>query len=449
MIRRFLGFLKRHDMIDLNVSGKAAITFGLKIASQLLSFTLFVILARYLGVEGFGIYVFVWGWIKILMILGKNGMDVAATRYAGGYFEAGQAGDLFVFQRFAGSIVVFASLTIALGGSFLVSVLPGLEREVRFTFHAGFALLPFWSMTAYLQALCRVRQHMIAGVLPDSVVRHVIQLVLIVAVLAGGMTLDAPLAMATALGGMIGAFLAGLAMTWRTGIWRRGDSRQITGDDRAADWLKYGVMMIIISGSVIILRQIDVIMLGILTSAGETGAYGAATRIANLATFALTAVQLVIAPKISGYYTTGEMDRLQRLLRQSSALIALASFVIVTILWGIAPYILAQIGQDFSRAFVPLQILLIAQLLNALVGPVGFVLTMTGNQRPASMILLVTIVIDIVLNAVLIPLYGIIGAAIATAAAFVLWNVVMLVFAFRRVGLDPSIMCLFRKEHHA
>ena len=446
MIRTLVAWLRRYDIIDVNISGKAAITFGLKVASQLLSFAMFVLLAVYLGASGFGIYVFVWGWIKILMIFGKNGMDLAATRYAGGYFEAGKARDLVLFQRFGGGVVAIASLAIALGGTGLVSIVPQLSSTVQSSFYTGFAMLPFWAGTAYLQALLRVRQHMIAGVLPDAVLRHVIQFVLIAAVLASGMALDAPLAMATALGGMAGAFVISLMLTWRTGIWADRADSDAGGDDGAMDWLKYGAVMIVISGSVIILRQIDVIMLGIMTTAGETGAYGAATRIANLATFAFTAVRLVVAPKIAGYYKTGNMQKLHLLLRHASALVAAASFVIVVVLCFAAPYILKLIGGDFGAAYTPMVILLLAQLFNALTGLAGYVMIVTGDQVRAAIILGVTIVADIVLNALFIPQFGIIGAAMATGFAIVLWNCIMLIYCRRKLQLDPSVFALFRKE---
>jgi O-antigen/teichoic acid export membrane protein len=449
MMNRLAAFLKRQDIIDPDITGKAAITFSFKVGALLLSFAVFLLLARHLGVEGFGVYVFVWGLIRVLTIFGKHGMDVAATRYAGAYYEAGHWRDLFLFQRRAALILAATSLTIACGGGFIVTVVPGLSDSLRMSFYAGFALLPFWAGMAYIQALARVRKQMIAGMLPDSILRHVIQLLLIALVLALGMPMNAPLAMGTALGGVIGAFCAGLGMTWRSGIWTRVQHVPTAVSDRPYDWLKYGMVMIVIGGSAVILRQIDVIMLGLLATAAETGAYGAATRIANLATFALTAVRLVVAPRISGCYITGEMGRLQRLLCHSAALVAVSSLGIVAVIWICAPWLLGILGGDFANAWAPLRVLLMAQLISALAGPVGFVLTMTDNQRVASIIFLVTIGIDIALNAVLIPPFGIHGAAIATAIATVTWNSAMLVFAIWWLKLNPSLLALLHRRSNA
>jgi O-antigen/teichoic acid export membrane protein len=66
-------------------------------------------------------------------------------------------------------------------------------------------------------------------------------------------------------------------------------------------------------------------------------------------------------------------------------------------------------------------------------------MTMTGHQIQAAKILALTIVVNLVLNAFLIPAAGIIGAAIATTIATALWNFMMLAYVWRRLNYNPTI----------
>ena len=68
-------------------------------------------------------------------------------------------------------------------------------------------------------------------------------------------------------------------------------------------------------------------------------------------------------------------------------------------------------------------IITMAYLINALLGPVGYVLNMTNNQHVFMKILLIGLGINILLNSILIPIYKINGAAIATLVSMSVWNI--------------------------
>jgi O-antigen/teichoic acid export membrane protein len=87
---------------------------------------------------------------------------------------------------------------------------------------------------------------------------------------------------------------------------------------------------------------------------------------------------------------------------------------------------------------VPLVIMVAGQLVNALVGPVGLLLTMTGEQKAAVWILGVSAAVGIALGFLLIPTHGIVGAAWATTASRAGWNVAMAVAVWRRMGVRAT-----------
>jgi O-antigen/teichoic acid export membrane protein len=73
-------------------------------------------------------------------------------------------------------------------------------------------------------------------------------------------------------------------------------------------------------------------------------------------------------------------------------------------------------------------ILLVGRLINIVSGSVGYLMNMTGYQKEYNYIMIISAVINIVLNYFLIPIYGIEGAAMASAISMVLWNIASVVF---------------------
>jgi O-antigen/teichoic acid export membrane protein len=73
-------------------------------------------------------------------------------------------------------------------------------------------------------------------------------------------------------------------------------------------------------------------------------------------------------------------------------------------------------------------------------GPVGVVLIMTGHERDAALAIGVSAVLNLILNAILIPGWGMEGAAVATAASTVVWNILMAIALYQRSGIHSTIL---------
>ena len=98
-------------------------------------------------------------------------------------------------------------------------------------------------------------------------------------------------------------------------------------------------------------------------------------------------------------------------------------------------FLLSFFGTEFLIAKNTLLILLIGQIVNAMSGSVGFILQMTGREKVYQNILLLTLVINITLNIILIPKFGIEGAAIASAFSLLLWNLCSVFYIYRKYNV--------------
>jgi O-antigen/teichoic acid export membrane protein len=81
-------------------------------------------------------------------------------------------------------------------------------------------------------------------------------------------------------------------------------------------------------------------------------------------------------------------------------------------------------------------------MVNSLAGPVALIMTMTGHQNQTGIIFAVTSILNVVLNALLIPIMGILGAAIAAASVMVFRNTILLIYVQKKIGLNPTVFKL-------
>jgi O-antigen/teichoic acid export membrane protein len=117
-----------------------------------------------------------------------------------------------------------------------------------------------------------------------------------------------------------------------------------------------------------------------------------------------------------------------------ASLLATAALVL-----GARP-ILQLFGAEFARAYPALLVLLAGGLTNAFTGASAYLLTMTGRQTRALAVFTAALLVSFILNLTLIPHFSIVGAAIASASATIVWNVAMLIYVRRDLGIDASAL---------
>jgi len=106
----------------------------------------------------------------------------------------------------------------------------------------------------------------------------------------------------------------------------------------------------------------------------------------------------------------------------------------------VSPWILRLFGSAFQSAYAPVLVLSAGQVVNAASGSVGFLLGMTGEERAAARITVATGALNLLLNAAMIPLRGLLGAALATTASGVVWNVLLVRRVRVVLGIQPTVL---------
>jgi O-antigen/teichoic acid export membrane protein len=104
----------------------------------------------------------------------------------------------------------------------------------------------------------------------------------------------------------------------------------------------------------------------------------------------------------------------------------------------LAPWILKLFGQEFVAGTESLRILCIGQIINASTGSVGLILNMTGHEKYNVMSLSLGTGINLLLNLLLVPQFGLIGAAIAAATSMIVWNLCSAWHTVKQVKINPT-----------
>jgi O-antigen/teichoic acid export membrane protein len=156
--------------------------------------------------------------------------------------------------------------------------------------------------------------------------------------------------------------------------------------------------------------------------------------------FAEFAVNTILQPVVARLHALGEDDRLRRGIARVTlgglAMTSVGAVVIATL----ASQILSQFGPEFRDATATVQILCISFVISAAAGQNGTILMMTGMAGDAARGTTVAVVLNVALNCVLVPSYGLVGAAWAWVATVTAWNALLAWRVVRTHGINATAL---------
>lgn len=414
-------------------------TLFLRLSATGLSFLTSILLARLLGVEEYGVYAYVMALITLLGIPVTLGLPNLVVRHVAAYHAQSSWPLMRGILQWANKLVALISIAVILvAGLVAWSTVQHYDTDTLYTFCLALVfLLPIRALSALRASALRGLHHVVLGQLPENLVRPGLFVVLLLitylfidreASLSDVMRMHVATAI---LGFLLGAWLLWIRIP--KGV---RNSSPIYDTDV---WLKSALAFLFIAGLRAVNNQLAILMLGPLEGVEAVGLYRIATRTAELVTFVLMAVNLALAPTVSNLYTSNQLERLQRIVTVSARIIFGASFPIALVLIVYGRQILEFVyGSEFGAGATALAILSAGQMINAGMGSVVLLLNMTAYEKDTAKGLALAAVISVVLNAFLIPRWGIEGAAVATTASTVTWNLLLAIWTYKRLGIHTT-----------
>jgi O-antigen/teichoic acid export membrane protein len=236
-----------------------------------------------------------------------------------------------------------------------------------------------------------------------------------------GMSLDATRAMAiTATAAVLVLGLAAFSLPSKPPPQVRGSTPNDAGRHR----LSFSVALLFMTIANLLLSQSDILMIGMLLGTDAAAIYSPPAIIASLILLPMIAVNTVISPRIAEDFVFGRRELMPLLplsiLAAESVAIPIA-FVACFFSWAL----LGLFGPAYTAGRTVLIILAVGYLFNVLAGPVDYLLIKTRFARMAAVVLGASAALNLALNALLIPRFGIEGAAVAKVIGVIGWNLGM------------------------
>ncbi len=421
------------DIWSLAKRGFASLS--IQIVNRIVMLALGVALARGLGVEAYGVYAFALAILGALATFADVGIPQLTVREVARLSTSGDWGALKGHLLAGGQITLLVSILVATAGIFAAPLLSsGVQLEALC---AMFLMLPGTLAVRYGCASLRGAGFTTIAQFTEYVLIPVVVLTAVAGVFLADEAWRTP-TVAIALQAVIGFAVAVVVLpaAWRMLVKNRSAA---TVNPPRLSFLQQALPFALIGGVSLLNSQIDLIMLGIFREATDVGLYRVAVLGAMLVAFGLQAGNAVLPTYFARFHTEQDKERLQALLTTSArAILGIAAPVAVVLVTFGGTLAALVFGAGFAASHVPLAILAAGELIGASMGSVGFLLYMTGRENRALKVLGFTAVLNIVLNLLLIPPFGMTGAAVATATG----QLVRLVLLYRIVrvelGLDPA-----------
>ena len=411
----------------------ASSTFLLKIVGLLVGYGLAIFITNKFGAFVFGQYVTALLIVEILSIISRLGIDTVLVRFISRYVHKGASS--LINQLFFKSIalvtlsaVVFTLLLLFF--SDYIANFMNLDEE--YLLIVSFSFIPLVLFHMNTQAIRGLKQMMSFSFL-NNVAITLFTFILMVVLVAFSTSEKLPI-----YAYVMSVFVMTISsyFLWFFHRAKIVDSKQNNSESElsAKALFKVSIPLLLGQSMMLIMGKVDLFMLANMTSSDKVGIYNIALKLSMLAYMGLMAVNSIAAPKFSEIHSSGDIDALKKIVQQSTKTIFWVTFPVILLLLILPDTILGVFGDEFKLAAMALIILSISKMFSAISGSVGTFLQMVGKQNVFQNILIFTAIINIVLNYTLIPMYGIDGAAFASAISGVIWNVLMIIYIKKNFG---------------
>lgn len=439
LLNDLISHLKRGSL-GSHLMQKALANFFLQALFAALSFANGVILARLLGTGGYGAYSNAVAWISVLAMISSFGFDILLVRNIASYKALRKFDELKGLLYFSGRYVFLFSIlvTLAFGTVAKVWLFSQAEDVIQLAMWWGMTLIPFLALMSVNASILRGLEHVIHARLPGVLIRPGL---IMLGTLAIFFFYPKGVGVAPVMAVNLGATLFALAL----GVfWQRGFlPAELAGGSHKYEiraWMRSAVVLLVFGGVQTFYGQIGTIMLGILGTAAEVGLFSVASRVAYLLVFALVAVEIILAPVIARLGATGERGELQgiltRTVRSAFVFVLLPSLILIFL----GDRVLLFFGVEYAAGQKALVYLVLGQLVNIAAGSGAVVLFMLGYESLVAVTFTIVACMSVAANLVVIPVYGLNGAAVVSAASLVMINLILSVFVVRRTGLHATIL---------
>lgn len=437
--RSLFAFLASRTIPQGEIARGAIGTFFLRGLNYFFLVFFSLVLARLLGPRGYGAYAFAMTSLEILGPVALLGLDPLVMREVAVYQAKSQWGLLRGLLRRADQLAMAAALAVialVLGVSLLFE--SQFDPLVSQALWVVLAALPFLVAVRLRQAAMIGLRRVVLAQVGEALLQPLVVCMLFGAILVLlGRGAPVPYFVFANVVAVAVAYLTCTVLLKRV---MPHEARTAEPAYRTKKWGRGALMFWLTINFIMLNSGIGVIFLGIMETPESAGIFAAARVLATIVATPLIFIGLPLAPALARSFATQGSEHLQEAATKAARLAFLFATPVVLLYLIFGDWILSLYGEDFVLGYHVLVILALGQLANVGFGFVENLLQMTGHERPVAAILGFTALLNACLCVLLIPLWGIEGAAVASAAAMIIWNVALAAIVGRVLRIRPTVL---------
>lgn len=410
----------------------ALTSIAVRIAAAFVGLGLQILLARFMALDDYGVYVILWTWVSVVGQVGVLGFYDSAARFIPRYGRRDKQAHLAGYLATGFRAVLLGSGLLAAAALAFLFLLPGLI-DPAFLLPIGVLALgfPVLSLETYLTGVARGFGWYVLSTVPGFILRPVLIMLGVGLAELMGLALDAVTVLClVVLASVLVLLLQAILMQARL----PKESRPTTTPQRRRFWLMASVLMMPAMTAEELFVWIDVLLLGFLVPPDQASLYFAAQRSLSLAAFVQYGFMLVAARGFSLSLASADRAGLQaRITRSTNATFWLTiPSVALTLVAGYP--LLHLFGEAFVSAYPCLVLLGLAYVVRAATGQAAELLVVQGRYRLSLAIVSISVAACLALMLALVPLWGITGAAAAMVLVQLIRLVVVTALVYRHTG---------------
>ena len=418
---------------------QSTIIFGARVFGAGLIFLAQAAIARFWGAAVLGEYLLVIAAVNIVAVVLPLGFETIGTYFAAEYRAQGHGRSLDGFMsRAYGHILIVGVLVTTC--CYPLTSLFGEPGRVLAAHWLPACLMAVATAVVYCNSALLVGlRRPFAGFFADTIFRPL----LITACFAvAGLTLGGK----AQLGQLIWLLALGFAAIAAAQYWWvRRAALELPRDmepqpDQSRRWWRFALPWMAIALATDFFFDIDLLLLSNLLDRETLAVFGVLTRVFSLVAFGVSAVYAIIMPDVFESNAAADRAAFHRQVGEANLVATGVSLgLLVVVLLG-GPLLLMIFGPAFADGTIPLAVLCLALCVRSLFGPAALVLSI--HDRPYATLPAIGLGMGVLIgaNILLVPVHGLLGAAVAALAAQTFWSAAMWLTARRIAGIDVSIV---------
>lgn len=434
---RIFKLIKGSDgIMDLLRGGSINLFFQL--LGMGLSYLFIFLISKLYGATGMGFFSISLACLNILVVIGKLGFDVSAVKFIS-HFESinnHQAIKEFYYRiiKIAIPVNLFFSILLFFLAPFICERILGNASLIPYLQIISFGILPMslrFINSNGLRALKKISHYAFI----QNVSIYLVALISIVSIRFLGFEG----AYIPVISFLIALFTSGLISFFYYMKFSKFLKIKMSNQINFKEIFRVSTPLLLSSSILLVLGWADTLMLSYFTIEREVGIYNVALKIATASLLIFISINTVSAQKFAATFAQSDFKLLSKLYGNTIKLILIISIPIYIFLIIFSEFILEIFGSEFVSGSICLLFLLIGHFIKNFLGTSEYLLQMTDQQKILTIYALYALAVNIILNIILIPDWGIEGAAFASMISMMLYQVLLYFKAKRKIKSLISI----------